>query len=176
MSEETKLPTTRIIADRAEWEPEDNSDSDKHVLAVGPFDAIAFGHCRCGCNAGPGWSIEFDENVEGDFAARSLEDAQQRAESELRKAYEALAAHYAPVLRWRKNAGGSVASLGPYELCATPRYWSLRYCERDDWCRVIRESPRGYAGKTAGDEAKSRRDAEEALRGMLVVFRVEEGE
>lgn len=174
MSEEAKVPTARIVAARAEWEPEDNSDSDKHVLAVGPFDAIAFGHCRCGCNAGPGWSIEFYESVEGDFAARSLEDAQQRAESEIRKAYEALAAHYAPVLRWEmfrlRSSQEHVATFNRYRLEAGENgCWELLVLSKSGavmWCAD---------NGRAADGPSARLAAENALRDLGVVFRVEEG-
>lgn len=98
-------------------------------------------------------------------------DELARAEVEriLREMHTALAERFAPVLRWRPCGNGSAASLGPWELFARARFWSLRYCERADWCITLRTAPRRYAG----DEAESRADAESALRAAHVPFRVE---
>ncbi len=77
-----------------------------------------------------------------------------------------------PVLRWREMGNGVAASLGPWELYARARFWSLRYCERDDWCITLRTAPSGYAGT----EAEARAAAEAALRMTGIVFRVEHEE
>lgn len=101
----------------------------------------------------------------------SFDAAKERAEKVTEETHRALADAFAPVLRWKPQAGGggSTASLGPWELFARARFWSLRYCERDDWCVTLRTAPRGYAG----DEAESRAAAESALRAAHVLFRVE---
>lgn len=93
--------------------------------------------------------------------------AKSAAEQALREMHDALAAHFAPVLRWSDSIP-STATLGPWSLSANGCDWSVS---------IITATERVFvaARRTERDvrEFCSRRAAEAALRALGVPFRVE---
>lgn len=148
------------MSKRAEWERSRANEADD--LQVGNVIAFARDGCQCGCNVGPRWSLRFDEE-DGD--ADSLDHAKQLAEGKLRELHDALVEHFAPVLRWESH----VATIGPWEIYARDRLWSVRIAASPGRYEFVSGSPRGYSG----DAAQAERDAIAKLRALGVVFRTE---
>jgi len=149
------------------WEREEESPSNKHVLAIGTIDAEAHDYCSCGCGIGPSWSLHFcgdDDN----WQASSLEDAQSKAQGALLEMLEALSKHFAPIVKWEDNGDGeSIAkNVHGWTLGASFGNWWLSHPTSDTLIR----SPR----PNQASETDNRRAAETALRSFGLVFRLEE--
>lgn len=103
--------------------------------------------------------------------ARTREDAKIAAEAELRAVYDALHAHFAPVLRWN----GDTSTFLDWELNigedarAESYWWSVLLTDSAD-----EDNEYGASGQ-ANTDAGARRAAEAALRSLGVNFRVETG-
>lgn len=90
-------------------------------------------------------------------------DAEAAAETKLREMYAALAGRFAPVLRWR----GDTAELD---------HWKLSIGQQPDggyWWDAMLGDDFGVDGGDCASEDEARSAAENGLRGLHVVFRVE---
>lgn len=96
-----------------------------------------------------------------------LGDAEKDAEQALREMHNALAEHFAPVLRWTFDERGTAfAELGQWRLEAGRGGWFVSV-----------ETPRNgrqyvATGRGVIDRSEARRAAEAALRALGVAFRV----
>lgn len=94
----------------------------------------------------------------------SMDAAKSAAEQALREMHDALAAHFAPVLRWYRCGDQCDASVGGWMLLACSGSWVIKHelgarVASDPSCSLTSE--------------QSCRAAEAALRELGVVFRVE---
>lgn len=83
--------------------------------------------------------------------------------------FERLAARFAPVLRWTHGERGSTARLGSWWLDASDESWSVGVAS-SEWVTPVK----GSRGPTT--RANNCRGAENALRGLGVMFRTEDGQ
>ena len=152
----------------AEWVKVEGLSYESHKLRIGRVLAVASGACP---SWEPSYSIEHDTDPMA-FEQESVDAAKTAAEQALREMHDALAAHFAPVLRWSKSPGGWTATLDCWILTARQNCWTIRQEIAPDWCRDVVRSPTVIDGYRA-DEAQARRYAEAALRSFGVAFRTE---
>lgn len=96
----------------------------------------------------------------------SMDAAKAAAEQALREMHDALAAHFAPVLRWDIDMHSS-AFLGQWFLQADSEEWSVMVCPPNGDRAVV------ASGGQCTTRENNRRAAEAALRALGVAFRVE---
>lgn len=152
----------------AEWVKVEDRPYECCKMRIGRIVVIAAGECPA---LGPGYSIEHHDDPKA-LEQESIDAAKAAAEQALREMHDALAMHFAPVLRWQESAGGWTATLGCWILTARQNRWTIRQEIAPNWCRDVVASPSVDSGYRA-DEAQARRDAELVLRSFDVVFRTE---
>ena len=117
----------------------------------------------------------FDAHYACDGGGHSLDEAIDFSDAKLREMHDDLREHFAPVLRWERTMHEYMrdARLGRWRLEATDGVWCVSLYEAgSDSRRVFLASGIG-AGPEANHLEENQRAAEEALRALGVVFRVE---
>ena len=141
----------------AEWVKVEDRSLECHKLRIGRVIATATGECPA---FEPGYSIEHDDDPYA-LEQESIGAAKSAAEQALREMHDALAMHFAPVLRWN-DGRAEIKELG-WKLWAYSSGYTLQNTR-------IRIEGRCVQLLT---EDENRSAAETALRAMGVVFRTE---
>lgn len=146
----------------AEWVKVEDRSFECHKLRIGRVIATATGACPA---FEPGYSIEHDDDPKA-LEQESIDAAKTAAEQALREMHDALAAHFAPVLRWVADSepGWSRAEVSGWELEACNGNWAMAH--RSGFSKL---SPR----PNRASEEDNRRAVERELRSLGVTFRAE---
>jgi hypothetical protein len=146
------------------WEKDEGISYECHRLRAGPIRASAVGATPAW---EPGWSVEYVGKNSRWFESASLDAAKTAAEQALREMHDALAAHFAPVLRWEDTDDArpdSTASVCGWELHAAHGNWALQH---ESGATLYSPRP------NQSSREANRRAAEDALRSLGVAFRTE---
>ena len=144
----------------AEWVKVEGLSYESHKLRIGRVLAVASGACP---SWEPSYSIEHDTDPMA-FEQESIDAAKTAAEQALREMHGALAAHFAPVLRWSRDACPT-ARVGNWSASTDGRVWMIWHPSVNGPVMIERGPCETIDG--------GKRAAEAALRSLGVVFRTE---
>lgn len=144
----------------AEWVKVEGLSYESHKLRIGRVIAIATGECSA---FESGYSIEHDDDPYA-LEQESIDAAKTAAEQALREMHDALSQHFAPVLRWSRDACPT-ARVGNWSASTDERVWMIWHPSVNGPVMIERGPCETIDG--------GRRAAEAALRSLGVTFRTE---